>query len=155
MLVSLVELGNNRAGFANQLGTTKMTGQQFDEFWPRYEIVHQLSDKPSDGTAEQWAGIPLNTGFSATVLFDRQSGQYTFAIRSTESRLGAEGGDRERDDNGADVAIATAGFAFAQIDTMERYYGWLRSSGLLPAGQKVMEHLLSPVQRVGEAGRER
>jgi hypothetical protein len=86
--LALVVLGNNRFGFSQQ-GQTRLTQPQFDEFFARYEIVHQLSDNPTGGGAEMWAGIPLNTGFSATLLYDRVSGKYTFAIRSVEAIVNA------------------------------------------------------------------
>jgi trimeric autotransporter adhesin len=140
MIQTLVDLGNNRLGFS-QLGQTRLTQAQFDELWPisgaRYVIVHQVSDNPTGGGAENWQGIPLNTGFSATLLYDNNLARYTLAFRSVESKLIADGGDRERDGNGAAGSIAASGFAWAQIDTMERYYAWLRGSGLIPAGQKI------------------
>lgn len=132
MRAALVDRGNNRAGYPS-VGLTRMTNPQFDEFFDRYEIVHQLSDDPGDGQPEVFNGIPLNTGFSATLLRDRITGNFTFSIRSTESRPVAAGGDRDRDVYGADGAIVTDGFAWAQIDTMERYYSWLKTSGNLPS----------------------
>ena len=102
---ALVTLGNNRFGYSDK-GLTRLTEQQFTEFVARYDIIQQISDNPTGGGAETWRGIPLNTGFSATLLRDRQTLQYTFAIRSVESKLTAEGGDQERDVNGAAFGIA-------------------------------------------------
>jgi Ca2+-binding RTX toxin-like protein len=66
-----------------------------------------------------------------------QNGQltnnFTLSFRSTEYRNQSQGGDYERDGlPGADGEIAGAGFAFAQLVSMERYYRELKTSGLLP-----------------------
>ena len=129
--------GNNRFGFADDSGKTKWTEEQITELLARYDIMHQLSDLPTTGQPGTFAGtgIPSNTGFSATLLYDRETNQYTLAMRSTEYKSWSAGGDWERDGiAGADGDIAATGFAWAQIDAMEKYYAWLKSSGTLPPG---------------------
>src|SRR6266850_7285307 len=118
-------------------GLTRFTKVQATEFVGRYEVVNQLSENPSNGQPTVFNGIPLNTGFSATLIRERGTENYTLAIRSTEIKPWSEGGDRERDALGADLALAWDGFAWAQIDTMERYYSWLKSSGTLPPGARL------------------
>jgi len=78
--------GNNRLNFPDQSGKTKFTDKQVDELWARYDIKHQLSDLPTTGQPGTFAstGIPSNTGFSATLLYERDTKQYTLAMRSTE-----------------------------------------------------------------------
>lgn len=128
-----LQRGNNRldADLPNG-GLTRFTKAQATEFLRDYRVIHHLSDNPTDGQAETFNGIALNTGFSATLIRDKTTGQYTLAIRSTEYKPWSAGGDRERDAYGADLALLTGGFALAQIDTMEKYYAWLKSSGTLP-----------------------
>jgi hypothetical protein len=134
----LVSLGNNRTEPApDKGGFTRLTEQQFAEFWDTFEAIHQTSDNPaSNGEHKLYpGGPPANTGFSATLLRNKRTEEYTFAIRSTESKPRSLGGDGERDGLGADFDIAFDGFAWAQIDAMEKYYVWLRDqSSLLPPG---------------------
>ncbi|MEO6112094.1 MAG: hypothetical protein ABIQ24_09740 [Nitrospiraceae bacterium] len=94
-------------------------------FVSRYQIVdHHANDA---------------TGFSATLLFDTQSQQYTLSMRSTEYRDQVVGGDWERDGiSGADGEIADHGFALAQLVSMERYWNELTApGGRLAPGAKV------------------
>ncbi len=116
--------GNNRPGFdppSGELpGKTRFTNVLADRFLSTYEILdHHANDA---------------TGFSATLLRDRTTGEYTLSFRSTESAPVAEGGDRERDLFGADVEIGAFGFAFGQLVAMEAYYQSLKASGTLPVG---------------------
>ena len=75
------------------------------------------------------------SGFSATLMKDTTTGEYTLSFRSTEYSLQADGGDRERDGAaGADGELSGNGFAFGQLAAMEAYYQSLKSSGTLPAG---------------------
>lgn len=138
LLTTRLKSGNNR-GDPNLTGSglTRLTEVQAQEFVVSNEVVHHLSDNPTDGQPETFNGIPLNTGFSATLIRDKTTGQYTLAIRSTEYKPWSAGGDRERDAYGADLALFTGGFALAQIDTMERYYAWLKSSGTLPSNAQL------------------
>ncbi|HEY5627009.1 MAG TPA: hypothetical protein VIR79_03620 [Nitrospira sp.] len=107
-------------------GKTRFTDQLTSYFVPapgssaRYQIVdHHANDA---------------TGFSATLMRDTQTGEYTLSFRSTEPLPQAEGGDRERDLFGADAEIAASGFAFGQLAAMEEYYQSFKASGLLPTG---------------------
>jgi hypothetical protein len=74
------------------------------------------------------------TGFSATLMRDTATGEYTLSFRSTESAPAVQGGDQERDLFGADVEIGSSGFAFGQLAAMENYYQSLKASGMLPTG---------------------
>jgi len=88
--------GNNRRNYPDQSGKTRFTEKQFDEFWARYAIKHQLSDLPTTGQPGTFAGtgIPSNTGFSATLLYERDTNQYTLAMRSRGAK-GAKGARKE------------------------------------------------------------
>jgi Ca2+-binding RTX toxin-like protein/dienelactone hydrolase len=148
--------GTNRSGYNrtdgrtdlndNLPGYTRMTDAQANEFWDKFAVIHQWSDNPTPTGSrpgpEGLASLPqlndeilANTGFSATLVQDRRTGEYTLAMRSTEYRPWAQGGDGERDKTNADIAsIGFKGFALAQLDAMERYYQWLKDNGKLPAG---------------------
>ncbi|HEX2827746.1 MAG TPA: calcium-binding protein, partial [Burkholderiales bacterium] len=89
-------------------GAIRFTAGQAQAFVNRYQVIDHM---PND-----------SSGFSATLLFDRSTRQYTLAFRSTEYKLARDGGDFERDAAGADTEIKKYGFAFAQIDSMERYF---------------------------------
>jgi Ca2+-binding RTX toxin-like protein len=111
----LLLLGNNQEGFP-ETSPTRFTGTllqgQANDFAQRYQIIdHHANDA---------------TGFSATVIFDRQTQAYTLSMRSSEYRSDANGGDRSRDIFGADAEIAAKGFAFAQLVSMERYFADLK-----------------------------
>jgi Ca2+-binding RTX toxin-like protein len=103
--------GNNRAGFP-ETGFTRMTTVQAEQFVQRYQIVDQHANDA--------------TGFSATLLFDAQTNSYTLSFRSSEYAADADGGDRTRDILGADAEIKGAGFAFAQLISMTRYFKGLQ-----------------------------
>src|SRR2546422_7473176 len=122
-------LGNNRSEFGTLRNKTRFTDRQVDEFLSRFQIVDQLSDNPN-GTS-----FRDNTGLSAT-LIKTGATQYTLAIRSTEYRNANQGGDFQRDTSGgAGRDISNVGFAFAQLDSLEKYYVYLKSKPeLLPAG---------------------
>lgn len=118
--------GNNAPGFTPQNpGATRfvdlaavpnasqVTGSA-QAFAARYQIIdHHANDA---------------TGFSATVMRDNQTGEYTLSFRSTEFKNRVDGGDYERDGanglllRGADGEIVTSGFAFAQLAAMEDYF---------------------------------
>ena len=123
-----------------------MTSQQADEFLSKFTLVHQWSDNPSlDVNGQPVAPRPAaegraefdqlndeilaNTGLSATLIQDKRTGEYTLAIRSTEFRSWAKGGDGERDKLGADISeVGFSGFAFAQQVALERYFQWLKDN---------------------------
>jgi hypothetical protein len=114
-------LGANRKGYINNpnpdlnggyAGYTRMTDSQADEFLSKFQIVHQWSDNPTpNGSRPAVEGsyayprlnaeILANTGLSATLIKDKATGSFTLAIRSTEFRNWALGGDGERDKFGA------------------------------------------------------
>jgi hypothetical protein len=134
-LLKRLKLGNNNILTADSddptlPGKTRMTTLQAEQFIQRYEIVdHHANDA---------------SGFSATLLFDRETDSYTLSFRSTEPRLSLEGGDVERDGlfalgltPAADGEIGLDGFAFGQLIAMERYYLELTTSGKLPAGAEL------------------
>jgi hypothetical protein len=77
-------------------------------FIARYQIVDHHADDAS--------------GFSATLLFDRETNSYTLSFRSLEFQDRVDGGDWERDGrnasgltSAASGEIAFSGFAFAQL----------------------------------------
>jgi hypothetical protein len=93
---------------------TRATNVMAAEFLNTWEILHHLPNQDS--------------GFSATVLKHKVTGEVTISFRSTESLPRSLGGDMERDaGDGADGEILTVGFAIGQIAEMERYYSELVS----------------------------
>jgi Ca2+-binding RTX toxin-like protein len=102
-------------------GASRLTSIQADYLYANWRLVEQYRNDPS--------------GFSATLLQHRTTGEYTLSFRSTEYSQQIDGGDYERDVDGADRAgIFLRGFALAQLAGMERYYAELKASGILPAG---------------------
>lgn len=81
-----------------------------DSFAARYEFIHH---KPND-----------ETGFSATVFRDRQTGQYVFALRGTDALLDVS--------SYLDIAGGAAGY---QIISMLNYYQRL----VTPADQQAVQ----------------
>jgi hypothetical protein len=112
--------GNNPQGFPER-GFTRLVQTQADQFTQRYQILdHHANDA---------------TGFSATLLRDTTTGEYTLSFRSTEYQNAVDGGDWERDGlSGADGEIFSKGFAFGQLVSMEKYYQRLKTDGVLPQG---------------------
>lgn len=165
MLRRQLTLGTNREGYTNPdflesgfnqgwPGFTRMTDPQFNEFYSRFQVIHQWSDNPSTGAVpgtrpeedqNHLIGMILNsqdmlanTGFSATLIKERGTNEYTLSIRSTESRSWEQGGDSERDMAATDVAgVVGMGFALAQLDALEKYYQWLKDNAFLPQGAKL------------------
>ena len=82
---------------------TRLSSTESAAFVERYQVKEHL---PND-----------SSGFSATLLFDCDTSAYTLAFRSTEFT-----NDPARDVRGADAGIFFAGFAFAQLDSMEKFY---------------------------------
>ncbi len=104
----------------NDPSYTKLTDQQVAEFKENFEIVaHQANDA---------------TGFSSTLLRDKNTNTYTLAFRSTEFKDIEKGGDKLRDQNGANISIFARGFALAQIAAAEEWYAYLKSNSKIPAG---------------------
>jgi Ca2+-binding RTX toxin-like protein len=113
-LDQVLQLGNNRLSgdFATAPfldGQTRMTNQQAEEFGQQYQIVkHHAND---------------STGFSATLMREIGTNNFTLSFRSTEFESLSNGGDFERDGTlGADGDVTLQGFAFAQLASMEDYY---------------------------------
>jgi len=141
--------GNARNGFSS-IALTRFTPDQSDDFLGRFAIKHQWSDNATSSStgavtrpmspgdigfiARNGEQILANSGLSATLIQEKGTDNYTLSIRSTEYLNWKEGGDFERDGNGADFALLKNGFALAQLDSLDRYYEWLRStdSGALP-----------------------
>jgi Ca2+-binding RTX toxin-like protein len=100
-------------------GKTQFTDLQAQQFTQRYQILdHHANDA---------------TGFSATLMRDTTTGEYTLSFRSVEYQNQVDGGDWERDGlPGAAGEIVGSGFALAQLVSMERYYRQLKNSGVLP-----------------------
>jgi hypothetical protein len=125
-LVTRLTRGNNRAGFdppTGELpGKTRFTNVLADRFLAGYDIIDHHADDA--------------TGFSATLMRDRTTGEYTLSFRSTEYQNQSDGGDYERDGanapffTGADGEILTRGFAFGQLAAMEEYFNKLKQGQL-------------------------
>jgi Ca2+-binding RTX toxin-like protein len=96
-------------------GATRLTATQADYVFSNWRIVDHHANDPS--------------GFSATLLENRATGEYTLSFRSTEFKPQIQGGDHERDMAGANVDIISEGFAYAQLSAMERYYRQLSAEG--------------------------
>ena len=117
--------GNNNFGVDPQtgplLGVTRLTSLLVDRFIAKYDIVnHHAND---------------STGFSATLMQEIGTNNFTLSFRSSEYQPQTNGGDRTRDLLGADAEISLGdGFAVGQLLAMENYYQSLKDSGLLPAG---------------------
>lgn len=101
---------------ANLPNAAQVTGSA-QAFASRYQIVdHHANDA---------------TGFSATLMKDTVTGQYTLSFRSLEYQSHAQGGDWERDgQGGAAGEIAGSGFALGQLVSMERYFSDLQQGKL-------------------------
>ncbi len=98
---------------------TRMTADQAASFAEQFEILDHLPNRSS--------------GFSATLMRERETNRYTLAFRSTEFRAVDEGGDRSRDGIHADLFdISFDGMALAQLSSMEDYYAYLKQSGKIP-----------------------
>jgi Ca2+-binding RTX toxin-like protein len=114
-------------------GATRLTASQARYLLDRWQILDHVPNDPS--------------GFSATLLRERATGQLTLAFRSTEYFPQNRGGDRERDIGGlfgavsplldpagAGPEIACHGFALGQLAAAERYYQRLRQGQLHVGG---------------------
>lgn len=104
-----------------RLGATRMTEVMIDDFLATWEVIDHI---PND-----------TSGFSATLLKNRQTGKYTLSFRSTESKPWEDGGDNERDGSaGADGEISYAGFAWAQLNSTAQYFQHLVRGELYTSG---------------------
>ena len=113
--------GNNAPGFDPPVNYTRFTEQQADRFLTSYDIIdHHANDA---------------TGFSATLMREIGTNNFTLSFRSTEFKNQVDGGDWERDGQpGADGEIFFNGFAVGQLVSMEKYYQQLKADGGLPQG---------------------
>lgn len=89
-------------------GGLRMTASQADYFLNIYEVVAQQPNTKS--------------GFSGTLIRNKQTGEYTVAFRSTEYRLAEKGGDYYRDARATDTQLNSYGAAFTQGIDMEKFY---------------------------------
>ena len=127
-LQTILRNGNNNGivqAEGDFTGATRMTTTQVEQFNAEWEI---LDHHANDGT-----------GFSATLLRSRTTGELTLSFRSTEYQSENKGGDWSRDGfAGADGQIFFTGFAVAQLTAMEEYWSQLQQNPLLvPAGAKI------------------
>lgn len=120
----------------NLPGKTRLTDTQITYFNERWEVVdHRGNDDARFAATGPANGVGNGTGFSATLMRNRQTDEYTLAIRSTEYADDDKGGDWSRDGiEGADGELFARGFALGQLAALEEYYAYLRSSGTLPPG---------------------
>src|SRR6185503_18554710 len=108
-------LGNNHPLLDPDVrGATKFTDGLATRFLDNCRIVdHHANDA---------------TGFSATLMREQGTNNFTLSFRSTEYKNQVDGGDYERDGanrlflTGADGEILTEGSAFGQLAAMEQYY---------------------------------
>ncbi len=103
-------IGNNRPLLDPDLrGATRFTDPLSTRFLDAHRIVsHHAND---------------STGFSATLMQEIGTNNFTLSFRSTEFESQSNGGDFERDGTlGADGDVTLQGFAFAQLASMEEYY---------------------------------
>lgn len=121
-------------------GKTRFTNVLADHFLSTFDIIdHHANDA---------------SGFSATLLYDRDTSSYTLSFRSTEFKLAAQGGDKERDAFQADADIGLYGFAFGQLVAMEEYFTRLkqgiRSDGTFDAG--LQAYFANPAHQLNVTG---
>ena len=102
-----LELGNNHA--------SKFTPIQADQFVAKYEVLTQFRNDSLR---------PGNSGFSGTLIRNKESGELTLAIRSTEFF-----DDPIRDSKATnDLELKDLGWGFGQISELESWYNELRSN---------------------------
>lgn len=111
-IIKRLNNGNNRDFVEDKKGATRMTTSQTSDFLDKYEIIDHLPNTDS--------------GFSATLIRNKTTQEFTLSFRSTEYRPEKEGGDHKHDAQGADIDIPFAGFAYAQLRDMETYYTHLK-----------------------------
>lgn len=130
-LDSALELGNK--------SLSRLTAAQRSLFTSdgRFKLVaHQdLTLNPTESNFTQ-----LQSGFSASLFYDTETDEYTFSIRSTEFAANI----RDAGDIEADIEIATHGWAFSQIYSMEAFWQYLIS------GQPVSGHMGITTPLAGE-----
>ncbi len=125
------------------LSATQMTPVMINDFISTWEVIDHLPNTSS--------------GFSATVLKNKLTGEYTLSFRSTESKDAGNGGDVERDSSaGANGQITDLGFAWGQLRDMENYYQDLISAALnagsVEDAQALANYLADPAKRITVTG---
>lgn len=100
--ISALEHGNSKKDNILEGGYAKLTKTLAEEAYTNYEVIDYIGNQ--------------SAGFSAILLKDIHSGEYTLSFRSTEYKE-----DFARDAF-ADTEIADNGFAFGQISEMEKFY---------------------------------
>jgi len=103
--------------------TLRLTRAQAERFVAETEVVAQHANDA--------------TGFSATLMRDRETNQWHIAFRGTEFLKLAQGGDWERDGiDGADGEMMKHGLALTQLVQMRRVFSdWSQRFGL--AGERL------------------
>lgn len=121
-LVDVLRLGNNNSRYLqrdtrpdtpNLPGATRLTDSQIKYFNDTFDIIDHRSDNDP-----RFTGITggNGAGFSATLMHNRTTDEYTLSFRSLEYADQKVGGDWERDGAfGAAGEIKDRGFALAQI----------------------------------------
>lgn len=97
----------------DKLGPTQMTTQMVLDFESTWQIITHLPNQIS--------------GFSATLLQHKTTGEFILSFRGTEPKNEDDGGDRRRDVYGAGAEITFDGFSFAQIQDMEEFYKQIKN----------------------------
>ena len=126
MVRERLELGTNHYKYITQNRidgmkdhASRMVDSQAETFYENYQIIHHLPNRSS--------------GFSGTLIKNRDTGEFTLSMRSTEFREENKGGDKIRDAYGADGDISFNGFSLAQLASMEDYYEFLINQGHISA----------------------
>ncbi|MBC3909787.1 putative Ig domain-containing protein [Undibacterium umbellatum] len=122
----ILKAGNNNLDVVknedDMRGRTRMTDIQVKQFLDQYEVVDALGNTSS--------------GFSAAVIRDKKTGEYTLSFRSTEYQM-EPFGDFTRDAMGADSELSYRGFTYGQIVDMEAYYAKLSQADGILFGKKI------------------
>jgi VCBS repeat-containing protein len=106
---TLVQGANKDQNPNNATRLLRFTPEQANKFVERFQIVEHHPNN--------------STGFSGTLIREKGTNNYHLAFRSTEPPPASEGGDGERDNiTGANGQLATLGFAYAQLESMENFY---------------------------------
>jgi hypothetical protein len=96
-------------------GSTKLTAAQIDWFTTKFEIAAHLPNDPA-------------SGFSATIVRHRTTGEYVMSFRSTEYQYRAQGGDYEADGtSGVDGVINSHGLGLPQLAAMQDMWERIQS----------------------------
>ncbi len=101
-----------------------MSNTMIDDFFKTWQIIDHKKNTSS--------------GFSATLMQHKKTGEFTLSFRSTESKQSSDGGDVERDSgDGANGQITSLGFAYGQLLDMEQYYQQLKDDPTINLPAKI------------------